>query len=188
MYITVTTKVIKAIFFNKTYYYSKMYKSIVRFSLIVSLGFILTSCTKEVPKELLNNQKPQQNQQQQPVDKDQMPNDSIHRNLGNNNSTDTKTDTQGDTKADDMMKAADDAEAKYIKSKSDSDKKDYVIKQMSAANYLMFEANLSPKKKYKPALARYNKVLEIDPKNAEAMENKKQIEDIYKSMGMPVPN
>jgi hypothetical protein len=52
----------------------------------------------------------------------------------------------------------------------------------------MFEANLSQKKKYKPALQRYNKVLEVDPKNSEAMENKKQIEDIYQSMGMPVPN
>ena len=165
-----------------------MHKTIIRLSLIVSLVFFLTSCTKEVPKELLNNQKPQQNQQQQPTDKSEMPNDSIHRNLSNNNSGDTKTDTQGDTKADDMIKAADDAEAKYVKSKSDTDKKEYITKQMGAANYLMFEANLSPKKKYKPALARYNKVLEIDPKNAEAMENKKQIEDIYQSMGMPVPN
>lgn len=167
-----------------------MYKSIIRFSLIVSMGIILTSCTKEVPKELLNNQKPQQNQQQQQqqTDKSEMPNDSIHRNLGNNNSGDTKTDTQGDTKSDELMKAADDAEAKYIKSKSDTDKKEYITKQMGAANYLMFEADLSPKKKYKPALARYNKVLEIDSKNSEAMENKKQIEDIYQSMGMPIPN
>lgn len=163
-----------------------MYKSIFRISVVVSLGFILSACTKEVPKELINNQKPQQNQnQQQQVDKNQMPDDSIHRNLGNNNS---QNDTKGDVKADEMMKAADDAEAKYMKSKSDADKKDYILKQMGAANYLMFEANLSPKKKYKPALARYNKVLEVDPKNTEAMENKKQIEDIYKSMGMPIPN
>lgn len=148
---------------------------------------MFTSCTKEVPKELLNNQKPQtqQQQQQQPMDKNVMPDDSIHRNLGNNNS---QTDTKGDAKAEEMMKAADDAEAKYQKSKSDADKKEYITKQMGAANYLMFEANLSPKKKYKPALQRYNKVLEIDPKNAEAMENKKQIEDIYQSMGMPIPN
>ena len=148
---------------------------------------IAAGCTKEIPKELLNNQKPQQNQQQQQVDKNQMPDDSIHRNLSKTN-TDNSKDTEGDTKAQDMMKAADDAEAKYIKSKSDADKKEYITKQMGAANYLMFEANLSPKKKYKPALQRYNKVLEIDPKNAEAMENKKQIEDIYQSMGMPIPN
>jgi hypothetical protein len=52
----------------------------------------------------------------------------------------------------------------------------------------MFDANLSPKKKYRPALQRYRKVLELDPSNKEAKENKQQIEDIYKSMGMPVPD
>ncbi len=163
-----------------------MYKSIVSLFSLALIAVIFSACTKEIPKELLNNQKPQQNQQQQ-VDKNQMPDDSIHRNLSKTN-TDNSKDTEGDTKAQDMMKAADDAEAKYIKSKSDADKKEYITKQMGAANYLMFEANLSPKKKYKPALQRYNKVLEIDPKNAEAMENKKQIEDIYQSMGMPIPN
>ena len=145
----------------------------------------VSGCTKEVPKELLNTQK-QQNQQQQ-VDKNTMPDDSIHRNL-KQNTDNQQTDTKGDPKADEFMKAADDAEAKFMKSKSDADKKEYILKQMTAANYLMFEANLSPKKKYKPALQRYNKVLELDPKNAEAMENKKQIEDIYQSMGMPIPN
>jgi len=163
-----------------------MYRSILNLCLVALIAVFFTACTKEVPKELLNNQKPQQNQQQQ-VDKNQMPDDSIHRNLSKTN-TDNSGETEGDTKAQDMMKAADDAEAKYIKSKSDADKKEYITKQMGAANYLMFEANLSPKKKYKPALQRYNKVLEIDPKNAEAMENKKQIEDIYQSMGMPIPN
>ena len=164
-----------------------MYRSIVNLFSVALIAVLFTACTKEVPKELLNNQKPQQNQQQQPGDKNQMPDDSIHRNLSKTNTDNTK-DTEGDTKAQDMMKAADDAEAKYVKSKSDADKKEYITKQMGAANYLMFEANLSPKKKYKPALQRYNKVLEIDPKNAEAMENKKQIEDIYQSMGMPIPN
>ena len=164
-----------------------MYRSIVNLFSVALIAVLFTACTKEVPKELLNNQKPQQNQQQQPVDKNQMPDDSIHRNLSKTNTDNTK-DTEGDTKAQDMMKAADDAEAKYVKSKSDADKKEYITKQMGAANYLMFEANLSPKKKYKPALQRYNKVLEIDPKNAEAMENKKQIKDIYQSMGMPIPN
>jgi len=154
--------------------------------LAVLSTIIAAGCTKEIPKELLNNQKPQQNQQQQ-VEKEKMPDDSIHRNLSKTN-TDSQTDTQGDTKAADMMKAADDAEAKFMSSKSDADKKEYITKQMSAANYLMFEANLSPKKKYKPALQRYNKVLALDPKHAEALENKKQIEDIYQSMGMPIPN
>lgn len=161
------------------------FKNFILPLIILFAFFFLQACTKEVPKELLNTQK-QQNQQQQ-VDKNTMPDDSIHRNL-KQNTDNQQTDTKGDPKADELMKSADDAEAKYIKSKSDADKKEYLLKQMTAANYLMFEANLSPKKKYKPALQRYNKVLELDPKNAEAMENKKQIEDIYQSMGMPIPN
>jgi hypothetical protein len=52
----------------------------------------------------------------------------------------------------------------------------------------MFEANLPSKKKYRPALARYRRVLELDPSNKEAKENKEQIEEIYESMGMPIPN
>lgn len=156
-----------------------MLTTIFKTSILVITTAILTSCTKEVPKELMNNQKQSQNQQQQ-----QMPDDSIHRTIGQNQQGDNK----GDPKAEEMMKTADDAEAEYLKSKSEADKKICIQKQLAAANYLMFDANLSPKKKYRPALQRYRKVLELDPKNAEALENKKQIEDIYQSMGMPIPD
>ncbi len=122
----------------------------------------------------------------------QMPDDEIHRNLSKNqDQTTTDTDTsksKGDPKADQLIKDADDADSKYEKTKSDADKKNCILKQMTAANYLMYEANLSPKKKYKPALKRYNRVLELDPNNTEAKDNKKQIEDIYQSMGKPIPN
>jgi hypothetical protein len=37
-------------------------------------------------------------------------------------------------------------------------------------------------------LKKYRRVLELDPGNTEASENKKQIEDIYQSMGMPIPD
>ena len=98
------------------------------------------------------------------------------------------SDEEGDSKAVELMKDADDADAKYMQSKSDADKKEAINKQLTAANYLMFEANLPSKKKYRPALKRYRRVLELDPSNKEAQENKKQIEDIYESMGMPIPN
>ena len=35
---------------------------------------------------------------------------------------------------------------------------------MAAANYLMFEAGLPPREKYRPALKYYRKILEADPK------------------------
>ena len=155
---------------------SKIKPSIfILFTAIVSI-----SCTKEVPKELLNKEKNQQTQQ--------VPDDSIHRSLTQKQNTNDTSKSSGDQKADQLMKEADDAEAEYMKIKSDSDKKKCIEKQMAAANYLMFDANLSPKKKYRSALQRYRRVLELDPKNTEAAENKKQIEDIYQSMGMPIPN
>ncbi len=129
-------------------------------------------------------------QNKQMPDNRQMPNDSIHRNLmpkTQQNGSDESTDKKGDEKAEQITKEADDADAQYQKTKSASDKKTAIDKQMAAANYLMFEANLSPKKKYRPALKRYRRVLELDPNNKEAQENKQQIEDIYKSMGMEIP-
>ena len=85
-------------------------------------------------------------------------------------------------------KEADEADSKYQKSKSEEDKKACIFAQLKAANFLMFEADLPPREKYKPALQRYRRVLELDPKNQEAMANKTEIEDIYKSMGKPIPN
>lgn len=150
------------------------------FIFIFSAIFFI-SCTKEVPKDMVNKQLPM-NQQQ-------MPNDSIHRNLMPQDQQNTMQDdtSKGDPKAEQMIKEADEADAKYQKTKSDADKNICIEKQMAAANYLMFEANLSPKKKYRPALKRYRRVLELDPGNDEAKQNKSQIEEIYKSMGMQIP-
>lgn len=143
--------------------------------------FTFTGCTKEVPKELLQNNK------QSPMGNQKMPNDSIHRNI--QNTTSTGTDSAGSDKVvANLTKDADDADAKFEKTKSDADKKAAIEKQMIAANFLMFEADLAPKQKYKPALRRYRRVLQLDPSNKEAAANKKQIEDIYQSMGMPIPD
>ena len=47
--------------------------------------------------------------------------------------------------------------------------------------------NLPPRQKYRPALLEYRKVLNYDKANKDATTKIKLIEDIYKSMGMPVP-
>jgi hypothetical protein len=153
-------------------------------SLLPLFSLLLISCTKDVPKELLEKENPKKEQQN--ITKQQVPDDSIHRNFlkSQENGEQTKTDTKGDSKAEQLSKEADDADAKYMKSKSEADKKQCILKQLTAANYLMFEANLSPKKKYRAALQRYRRVLELDPQNAEAMENKKQIEDIIRLNGI----
>lgn len=143
-----------------------------------------TSCTKEVPKELLNT-----NKEQKPMTNQNMPDDSIHRNLMPGSDPTMDANTEGSDKlAETLAAEADDADTKYEKTKSDADKKVCVEKQMEAANYFMFQADLPPKKKYRPALKRYRRVLQLDPGNKEAAANKKQIEDIYQSMGLPVPD
>lgn len=101
------------------------------------------------------------------------------------NQTDMAGDDAQDKKADELSKAAYDFENNY--SKDNNLKKDLIAKHMTAGNYLMFDANLSPKKKYKPALKHYRRVLELDPSNAEAQRNKTQIEEIYTSMGREIP-
>ena len=162
----------------------KLKKTIILSLFIVFAVLVLSSCTKEVPKDLLKSNEDNKT----PITQQQMPDDSIHRNLmKNNDQTDSNTEG-GDKLAETLTKEADNADAKYQKTKSDDDKKAAVEKQMEAANYLMFQADLPPKKKYRPALRRYRRVLELDPSNKEAAANKKQIEDIYESMGMPIPN
>jgi lipoprotein NlpI len=155
---------------------------ILAVTVFVAAAF-LTSCTKEVPKEFQTNKEKQTTQQPQ------MPDDEIHRNLGKQPTGETEEPDlkKEDEKANKLMKEADDADVKYQKTKLEADKKVAIEKQMTAANYLMLEAPLSPKKKYRPALKRYNRVLELDPANEEAVQNKKMIEDIYQQMGMPIP-
>jgi len=161
--------------------------------LTIFMGILLSiffwACTKEVPKELLST-----NKQQNSTDNQQMPNDSIHRNLSPHNTGQQQEQSESSSYAEDsatvakLTKDADDAYTKYQKTKSDVDKKSAVETGLAAANFLMFKADsFTPKKKYRPALQRYRKVLEIDPSNKEAAANKKQIEDIYQQMGMPIP-
>lgn len=104
-----------------------------------------------------------------------------------NTQTENNSAGQSDEKAAELVKVADDAIEKYSLDKSDINKKEVVATCVSAGNYLMFEANLPAREKYRPALKYYRKALELDPTNKDAMTNKKQIEDIYEQMGMPIP-
>ena len=51
----------------------------------------------------------------------------------------------------------------------------------------MTNAQMPPMRKYPASLRSFRKTLEFDPNHAEAKANIKTIEDIYKSMGRPVP-
>lgn len=80
------------------------------------------------------------------------------------------------------------AKKKFVAKKSDKKlKKSYVDLTLKLAHDTMVSPPLAPRVKYPKALKLYAEVLKVDPKNAEAAKNKKMIEDIYKSMGRPIP-
>ncbi|MFZ1323173.1 MAG: hypothetical protein WAT71_16570 [Ignavibacteria bacterium] len=163
-----------------------MIKNYLIFTVCAMMIVVLSSCTKEVPPELLKNNNSSPNTTQ----KQDMPDDSIHRNLKKNSESGNTggEESWDDEGANKLIQEADAADAAYKKTKSENDKETCVKMQLKAANYLMFDADLPPKDKYKPALQRYRRVLELDPGNQEAMANKQQIEEIYQSMGKPIPN
>jgi tetratricopeptide (TPR) repeat protein len=82
----------------------------------------------------------------------------------------------------------DNTKAAYEKNKSDDKvKKEYVDATVAYATATMLAESLPAKQKYPDALRLYREALEVDPKNETAIDNKKMIEDIYNSMGRPIP-
>jgi tetratricopeptide (TPR) repeat protein len=54
-------------------------------------------------------------------------------------------------------------------------------------DYFMYNEQLPPRQKYRPALKQYRAVLKYEPGHKDAANKIKVIETIYKQMGMPVP-
>ena len=96
-------------------------------------------------------------------------------------------DETGDADAERLMKEAIANYDSYKENNSEETKEIAIKKNMEAAMYLMYDAQLPPKDKYKPALKHFRIVLKLDPGNEEAKVNKEKIEEIYEQMGKPVP-
>ncbi|MBU3749271.1 MAG: hypothetical protein FGM52_02260 [Mycobacterium sp.] len=56
------------------------------------------------------------------------------------------------------------------------------------AEKIMLDPDLAPREKYPKSLGMFRDALEIDPNNALAKQSITLIEDIYRSMGRPVPD
>jgi hypothetical protein len=92
-----------------------------------------------------------------------------------------------DKKAKDLHDKIDALEAKFKDNADDKTKAELVKAYVDFANYMTYDSPVSPRLKYRPALKAYNQALKLDAKNEDALKNKKQIEDIYTQMGMPIP-
>jgi hypothetical protein len=68
-----------------------------------------------------------------------------------------------------------------------TDKKAIAAAYAARGTFRMNDEKAGARVKYRAALEDYRKSLKADPANAEAKTNKKMIEDIYRSMGRPVP-
>lgn len=75
----------------------------------------------------------------------------------------------------------------YKASKADEDLQELVKSGMSYGTAVMTSGALSPKDKYPRALRVFREVASYDPESEDAKSNIKMIEDIYKSLGRPVP-
>jgi len=87
-----------------------------------------------------------------------------------------------------LEKASTAARAELAKAPKDPE----LIKKTSDTIYKEAEAvlvapELAPKDKYPKALRLYREVVKMDPQNQGAKDSIQTIEDIYKSMGRPVP-
>jgi hypothetical protein len=58
---------------------------------------------------------------------------------------------------------------------------------VARGDYYMYAEDLAPREKYPKALALYRRAATLDPENATAKTGISTIENIYKSMGRPVP-
>lgn len=87
-----------------------------------------------------------------------------------------------------LEKAYTDADAAFKKApKDEKAKKAYIEATVKLATETMEHSDLPPREKYRKSLKLYRDVLKTDPDNEEAKMNSQLIEDIYKSMGRPVP-
>jgi cytochrome c-type biogenesis protein CcmH/NrfG len=80
------------------------------------------------------------------------------------------------------------AEADLKKSPQNAKVKErFVVATVRLGTATMVSPILDRKEKYRIAIGYYRAALKVDPNNKEAKNNSKLIEDIYRSMGRPIP-
>ncbi len=78
-------------------------------------------------------------------------------------------------------------EKSYEASPNEANRKKLAQATYEFGNKVMLDESLAPRVKYPQALRLFKRTLELEPGHVQAAAEKKQIEDIYASMGRPVP-
>lgn len=78
-------------------------------------------------------------------------------------------------------------EKSYEATKDEATRKKLAQATYEFGNKVMLDEALPPRVKYPQALRLFKRTLELEPGHVQAAAEKKQIEDIYASMGRPVP-
>jgi hypothetical protein len=88
----------------------------------------------------------------------------------------------------DLLQQVEQLESAYQQSPADAGVKARLIAtKYDYATALMADPQVRPMEKYPTALKAFKEILAMEPEHAKAAEQKQVIEDIYRSMGRPVP-
>ena len=80
------------------------------------------------------------------------------------------------------------AEALYKKTPNNAARKQAYAQALAHLGHsTMLDQSIPPRQRYPEALNLLRRALALDPKNKLALADRKQIEDVYKGMGRPVP-
>lgn len=149
----------------------------MRILLVLAVVLFFTGCDKmEDPKDVNKELSDRQDEEQ-----------GSNGNSSKENDSFAHPDASGDKNTETLMTEADETYGKYKEDDSDGNKEAALKKNYEAAMYFMYDANLPPKDKYRPALKLFRRVLSMDPNYEEAKINKDKIEEIYEMMGKPIP-
>jgi hypothetical protein len=86
-----------------------------------------------------------------------------------------------------LQKKADQLMAQYKKKPNPKLKLQAAQAEYEYGHARMFDNALSPRQKYRPALFAFREALKLNPNLKQARQEKDAIENVYKGMGMPIP-
>ncbi|MBR9976443.1 MAG: hypothetical protein KFH87_00005, partial [Bacteroidetes bacterium] len=86
------------------------------------------------------------------------------------------------------VEAVETAHAAYEEDPGEQTRQELTDAYIAFGDYMQYDTAVTPRQgRYHRALIEYRHALELDPENQKVMDEITQIEDIYQSMGRPIP-